>query len=376
MKKLLNYPVLLIFSAIIVFFAVGDLVTPDKEFSETENKYLAKFPKFSVSGILDSSENGFAQKYEKYTNEQFLLRDNWINIKSACETILLKIENNGIIYGKDGYMFDRFTSYDQKRYEKNIEALIEFGDNTKGIKKTLLIAPSAYAVLSDKMPVGSGNIDQAAELSKLKDTLSAHEYGYIDLYSAFTEESLKEKNQIYYKTDHHWTTDGAYAAYLEYCNYNGLNPVLFQRKTATEDFLGTHYSKCKKAGTEHEKIEYFEPSIDRIVVDGEEKQSLFDFDMLSKRDKYAFFLWGNNGVTEIENNQAEKNDTVLVIKDSYANCFVPFLTANHKNVIVVDLRSLSVNLSDVVAKYSPSEIILNYNIKNILTDTDIPRIKY
>ncbi|MEG2144494.1 MAG: DHHW family protein, partial [Oscillospiraceae bacterium] len=351
------------------------LLTADREFSEMENIYLAQMPKFSFSAILDSSKNGFAQKYEKYTNEQFLMRDSWINIKSLCETILLKKENNGIIYGGDGYMFDKFTSYDIKRKEKNMEALMEFGEKHTNTKKTLLIAPSASAVLKDEMPMGFAGVDQWAELEELKSVLTPRGFQYIDVGNALAD-AAKNGDQVYYKTDHHWTTKGAYSAYIAFCNARGLNPAEYDEILASNDFLGTHYSKCKKLGAEKDSIYYYAAPVTEILVAGKAKNGLYDFEQLDKRDKYAFFLWGNNGVTEILNENAERSETIMVIKDSYANCFVPFLTQNYKAVVVVDLRSLPENLSEVIAKYSPTEILLNYNIKNILTDTDLPALKY
>ena len=376
MKNILKYPVLLIFSIIIIVFSLGDLVLPHKDFSELENMKLSERPKFTVKGILDSSSTGFAQRFEKYTNEQFPMRDTWITIKSACETALLKIENNGIIYGSDGYMFDKFTNFDKERLMKNLSSLKAFGEKYPEINKTALFAPSAYDVLEDKMPEGSFNVDQHKSLEFFQEELTSSGIEFLNLEEVLKNAYSEDKNQLYYRTDHHWTTDGAYEAYLAFCEMKGLTPVNFQKETASEDFLGTHFSKCKKIGTKGETITYFAPSVTSVKINGEEKDGLFDFPKLDTRDKYAFFLWGNNGITEIANDEAETEDTLLVVKDSYANCLVPFLTQNYKKVVVIDLRFLDEDLSKVIEREHPEEIILNYNVKNIFTDADIPRIKY
>ena len=377
LKEIFKYPVLLIFSVIIIIFSLGDLVLPHKDYSELENIKFSERPKLTLKGLMDSGPTGFAQRFEKYTNEQFPMRDTWITIKSTCEAALLKIENNGIIYGSDGYMFDKFYSYDERRLELNLSSLKEFGEKYPLINKTLLLAPSAYEVLNDKLPAGSFNIDQREALEKWQDYLVSSGFDFIDLdavLKAKYKESPEEK--LYYKTDHHWTTEGAYEAYLAYCKEKNLTPAEFKKQTVSEDFIGTHFSKCKKIGTEGESIICYEPSVTSIKVNGEIKDGLFDFEKLSTRDKYGFFLYGNNGITEIVNENAQKDETLLVIKDSFANCLVPFLTENYKKIIVVDLRFLGEDLSKVIEREHPKEVIINYNVKNIFTDPDIPRIKY
>ncbi len=375
-KEIFKYPVLLVFAAIVITFSLGDLVLPHREYSELENIKFSEKPKFTIKGIIDSSETGFAQRFEKYTNEQFPMRDTWITIKSMCEAALLKIENNGIIYGSDGYMFDKFYSYDQKRLELNLSSLKEFGEKYPLINKTLLLAPSAYEVLEDKMPRGSFNIDQGAALKEWQSYLSSEGFDFVDLDHALKSKYKNTGEKLYYKTDHHWTTEGAYEAYLAFCKQKGLAPVKFEKQTASEDFIGTHFSKCKKIGTEGEVISYYSPNVNSVVINNEQKSGLFDFSKLETRDKYAFFLYGNNGITEIVNENAQKDETLLLIKDSFANCLVPFLTENYKKLVVVDLRFLSEDLSSVIEREHPEEIVINYNVKNIFTDPDIPRIKY
>ena len=95
MKKILHYPVVILLFGVVMFFFIFNLVTPAKGFSEMENRYLSQMPVFSFKGIMDSSEKGFAQRFEQYANDQFFLRDGWISLKSRCEALLGKKENNG-----------------------------------------------------------------------------------------------------------------------------------------------------------------------------------------------------------------------------------------------------------------------------------------
>ena len=96
-KKLLQYPVVLVFFLFVFGYTLFDLTQTDRVYSEFENKYLAQKPPFTMKAFLN---NEWTQDYEEYINDQFVLRDDWITLKSLCETALLKIENNGIAYGR------------------------------------------------------------------------------------------------------------------------------------------------------------------------------------------------------------------------------------------------------------------------------------
>lgn len=372
--KFTRYPVLSLFAALIAVFSVADLATPDREYSELENMFLAKPPSISLSGILDSSASGFAQKYEQYTNEQFLFRDGWISLKSLSESALFKVENNGIVYGSDGFLFDKLTELDDKRRVRNLSILEDFARLYPDLPKTLLVAPSAYAMLPDKLPVGLQVVDQLAGLQSLAQQLVPAGWGYVDVATGMREADVQQQ-ALYYRTDHHWTTLGAYVAYAQYCLQRGMEPVAYQPTVATRKFYGTHFSKSKRVGAKPDTIEYCALPVDAVLIEGAPVQGLYDFAKLETRDKYAMFLYGNNGVTVIENAQAERG-TVVILKDSYANCFASFLTQHYKKVVVVDLRFLKNPLSELLAAQQPEELLLVYNYKNVVTDSDLPRMKY
>lgn len=217
-------------------------------------------------------------------------------------------------------------------------------------------------------------IDQAEGLSSMAARLSESGWNYIDVLGAMQNADVP-KDVLYYRTDHHWTTRGAFIAYTRYSLDRGMEHVAYHSETASEEFLGTHFSKSKRIGTKPDVIQYAPLPVDRVTIDGKEVDGLYDFEKLETRDQYAMFLYGNNGVTIIENDSAPEG-TLLILKDSYANCFVPFITQNFSRVIVVDLRSLTTPLSELLATEQPDELLMVYNYKNLISDSDIPRIKY
>ena len=244
MKKLLKYPVLVLFLAAIAVIGVLNVVTPDKKVSETENRDLQQMPRISFSALLDSSERGFAQKYETYLSDQFVWRDGWISAKSVAEALLGKTENNGIAYGSDGYMFGIYRTLDKSNLQKNIEWLRKFAEAHPDLAADLLIVPSSYTVLTDKAPAHLGNVDETQEIADIYDTLS-------DCYSTFDVQpalSAHSDEYIYYRTDHHWTSLGALYGYEYYGKALGFtaNKPSETAENTSEGFLGTYYNKAKK----------------------------------------------------------------------------------------------------------------------------------
>ena len=180
MKKIFHYPLVLLFGLFILGFTLADFITPPQEYSELENRYLQQRPALTLRSLLDSSSTGFAQSYETFISDQFVLRDQWIDLKSKSETALLKIENNNIAYGKDGYLFEKYNTLNQERLDRNVGYVQSFAQGLD-IPLTVGIAPNSYAILEDKWPVGFQNLDEKAYIQKIYQQLSATSAQTLDL---------------------------------------------------------------------------------------------------------------------------------------------------------------------------------------------------
>lgn len=374
MKKILRYPTLLMFGLFIAGFSLADWFSPPREFSDLENRYLKQRPTLSVESVFNGK---FSSAYEEYINDQFILRDEWITLKSYSESALLKTENNGIVYGKDGRLFDKYTDYPAEQLEKNLGFLTEFAQGRDNL--TLMVVPSSYEIYPEQLPAGLELVDQQAKIAEIYENFPASAQT-IDLYPTLT--AAKEQD-IYYRTDHHWTTDGAYLGYRAFCEAKGLTPVELDTLTAHDvpGFLGTFFSKCKKAGTPSETLRWYDLPIAEVTVDGQPKDAYLDLSALEGRDKYGAFLWGNGGVTVLTSEAgsqkpADQRSRILVIKDSFANCFSPFLTANYDEVWVVDLRSMPKGLTELVEQNDFTDILVLYNFTNLASDTNLFRLRY
>ena len=380
LKKILKYPVVLAFFLFIFLFTAVDLVKPDREYSEFENKYLTQRPEFTLASFLN---NEWTSKYETYLNDQFVLRDDWITLKSICESMLLKIENNGIAYGADDYLFEKFTTLagdSLAQFERNVGYEKTFIDTYgETVPITFTIIPNAYMILPEKLPEGLIQVDQAAYTAPIYEAVG-DKAQVVDFTGALT---AHKDEYIFYRTDHHWTTLGAYYAYAAYVESLGMEPVALDSLSGIEvpDFYGTYFSKAKKFDAVADTITYYPIADAGVIIDGQEADGYYDLSKFEVRDKYAAFLRGNNGYTVIKSGvreapEGQEPSKILVIKDSYANSFVPFLLYNFDEVHVVDLRYSAVSMKELLSTENFDQVLLMYNFMNLVTDTSLYKLGY
>ncbi|MGL5353429.1 MAG: DHHW family protein [Clostridium sp.] len=361
-------PLVYMFFIVLFFLSIIDIITPMKKFSEIENRNLRTMPTLSFKNILDSS---FSKKYDEYVNDQFIGRDFWINLKSRSEHILGKIENNNIIYGKNDFMFEKFTVLDTNRIQVNVESIKSFINNTKQ-KVSLIIVPNSYEIYNENIPSSIPLINQKEQIEDIYKNISNS--NVINLYNTFNENKYKN---LYYKTDHHWTTYGAYLAYSEFVRSLGENPVNIEdlKENKIEDFYGTYYSKAKPYNAKSDTLSYYDFENVTLELDEEKYNSLYDYSQIEKRDKYSIFLRGNNPLTIIKNNENKSGKKILIFKDSYANSMIPFLSANYEEIHVIDLRSFSGKVSEYIKENTFDDILILYNFIGFSRDADILKIK-
>lgn len=371
MKKIWNYPFLIIMVILILGISFINLIKKETEFSEIENRYLARKPDLTLDNLIDSS---FGTQYETYVNEQFPFRNQWITGKAVAETLLGKQENNGVIKGKNGYLFNKQLNVD-KQLKKNINAIQDFVKNTDA-KTFVSFVPNSYEILQDYLPKGTPNVDQKALIKQCYKTLNQKDKTtHVNIENILME----HKNEyIYYRTDHHWTTLGAYYGYLQFSNAQGLPLLDINKLTANhvEDFYGTYDSKFKGIGIKPDTITYYDMPIEKMIIGSEEKPSLYDLEKLNVRDKYAMFLHGNNPISIIYSKENEHNQgkKLLLFKDSYANSMIPFLTYNYQEIYVVDLRYYNDSISNLVEDNGIQTIFLLYNLDTLMTDNHFYRL--
>ena len=371
-KKFFKYPLVIIFFGLILICSCIDVLEPERAFSNVENRSLAKFPKFTIEELFN---NEYTAKYENYVNDQFLFRDMWIGVKSRIEWLLLKTENNDILYGKDGYQFQKNYTIDNDQLTTNLNALNEFTQRN-GSKVSVLIVPTASYVLSNKLTWNPPLFDE----DSLFDTIyeNTNTANIIDIRKSLIQ---NKDDYIYYRTDHHWTTYGAYLAYQEYAYAKSFEPFDLSKHKAVnvDNFYGTHFSKSKLFNSTPDTLTFYD--IDNTIQVDDLEMPIYDRSKLNTIDKYALFLYGNMGYITVNgdenaNNSATINGKLLVIKDSYANSFVPFLTKNYSQIDVVDFRFYNSNIGELLKNSDYDDILILYNSSTFAKDGNFAKILF
>lgn len=365
---------LALFIFLLVGFSVLNLFWPKRDMSELENRKLAQFPAFSVKALLNGTWFG---DLSEYVQDQVAFRDGLIDLESAFNNLVFaKTEEGGILLGKDGWMFTKLfdiSDSTQKQLDKNLQAVTSFASRHPG-KVTFLLAPSASVIYPEMLPAGAPMVDENAMLDDIFAQVSSAA-DVIDMRPVFTQQ---KEQYLYYKTDHHWTTQGAYLAYEQFCQLKGLSSFdtnAYQAESVP-GFYGTHYSATRRWNVQPDTITYYPLDNPMTIFDiGAETEytprtteSMINTEKFGTRDKYAAFLDGNNGYSVIEGNG---EGSILVLKDSYANCFVPFLTANYEKIGVVDLRNFSYGLDSTIESEGYDQILILYNFQTFIADNRV-----
>lgn len=371
-KAPLGFPAMILFFVLLFGFSVLNLLWPKRDISELENRRLAQMPKFSWAALLDGS---WAADFGEYLQDQIAFRDLWIDLQSAVNTLALqKVEQGDILLGRDHWMFTKqFGSPDTQQMTRNTGFVAEFAQKYPG-RVTFLLAPSASVIYPEELPAGAPMMDENTMLDGIFDAVSPYA-DVIDLRETYT---ARKDEYLYFKTDHHWTTHGAYVAYEQFCALKGLTP--FDLSAHTEEtvtgFYGTHYSTTRWWNTLADTITWYplDNPMTVYAANGElaftpvETTAMVNTSKFATRDKYSAFLDGNNGYTEIE---GDGEGSILVVKDSYANSFVPYLTANYSKIGVVDFRNYAFGLDSLIEEEGYDQILVLYNFQTFLTDNHL-----
>lgn len=358
--------------AVIFVFSVMFIVSEKKDFSENENRQLAKAPALSVQTIKDKS---FMDDFSTYICDHFPYRDQFINVKTQFEKMTGHTQVNGIYLAEDDFYIEPYVK--PENTDSIIKGLNKFVGRLDKAAPVLMLVPNAATVYSDKLPKYAKSEDQIAVINEMYDAINVNT---IDVTSTLLEHN--EQDNLYYKLDHHWTTHGAYLAYEQFCKYKGFEPVLeedFKIKTVTDEFYGTVFSKVNDYTAKGDKIDLYYYDKWKLNVTYSTKEgpddSVYNLDYLKEKDKYSLFLNNLNALVTIENENADSDDELVVVKDSYANSIVPFLLKHYKKIYVFDTRYYRMPVSKFVNDNDKiKDVLILYNMNTLDTDLGVKAI--
>lgn len=372
-----------LFCLTVAILAVSFWIIPDKSFSEQENRSLEQMPKLDSESFFSG---GFSKAINVYYADQFPLRDIFVTLKSGSELAFLKGENNGVLYSRNQLAVKDFNAYQSRIhitentdriYLDSLQAQLKSVDKLGETLKVPLVTVLPPRTVDIADSVFSYNRPDGDKPFELMNTLGG-ESGYIDTLSLLRPK-YESGEYVYYRTDHHWTTSGAYYTYCEIMKRLGREDKIIPRERfeieSVAGFSGTTGARANFPIYQKDVLEIWHlPDDDEyeIIADGGELNGFYNREYLEKSDKYSVFLDGTHDITTIKK-PGEQRDTLLVAKDSFANCLIPFL-AREFDIVAVNLAT-NTFISAYAESYGADAVLIVFNTENIITTGHLGNLK-
>ena len=362
-------------------FGIALILSPSRDFSDQENRFLAQFK----APTLDTLRSGkFMESFEDYVTDQFPLRDQWIQLKAYSERALGKQENNKVYFGTDGQtLFAQFNTPSPGDLEQKVGFVNALGQNLT-VPVYFSLVPDKSFVLADLLPANAPNVDDGSTIEQAMG-LCGDGVTFVDLRTMLTEE-----RDAFYRTDHHWTTMGARLAFQRLMSgmdlarpiaaedLNGLSYQGLSYTQVSDSFYGTTYSSSGAAWVEPDSIYTVIPeggtrgrtTVDRYPEGVAIPGGLYYPEKLEVKDKYSMFLGGQQPLGVVYTGNTDK-PKLLLVRDSYSDSLVPFLTPHFSEIHLMDLRYYKTSASEYIAKNGIDAALVLYSVPNFTSDTNL-----
>lgn len=378
MKRNTEKLFVILFVGTLFLFSSLFFLLPHQQFSELENRYLQRLPKLTLDNVLTSN---FTEQAESYVTDHFPFRNIWLSVKSVGEQARLQQENNGIYKGQDEYLFEKFIQPDYERLQGYIEAVNLFAKNHPSMDMTLMLAPTSVGLYPERLPWLAPSYPQ----EKVNDFVGNHLAQRVTYLDGFDFLRPHASESIYYRTDHHWTTYGAYVAYVAYAEEKGWMPLSqhdFYIQQVSHTFLGSYHTRSQFHGLTPDTIDMYRPqkqaATEIFIADSNETlTTMYDESFLKKKDQYAYFLGGVHALmtltTDLDVGQIEQ-DKLLIIKDSYAHNVIPFLTNHIPEIHVIDIRYYNGSIAEYMADNGLEDVLYIFNTATFVEEASLLKL--
>jgi len=364
----------ILFLICLAVLSVGTVLRPKETISETENRTLASFPEVSADSLIDGT---FMDGVETYAADHFLGRTGWVSVKNTAELLAGKQEIGGVYITEERLIQKTAEEdLDPTVVDRSIAAIGTFASQTE-TPVAMLLVPTAAAVYSDTLLGCAPNFDQEAMIERVTEDLRGKVtmlHGYDALYAARSE-------YIFYRTDHHWTSYGAYCVYQTAIRKLGFSPVSYDKYNishVSSSFRGTLYSKCLYTDMEPDVLDLYTyedgAKVTEVeVFDGVRTQlydSVYFMDALNTKEQYQVYLGGNAAKITVKTD-VSNGKRLLLIKDSYANSLLPFLTQHYSEIVLLDLRYIRGSYRELADPDDFSQVLILYNAVTFAEDPSL-----
>lgn len=369
-KHLLSFSFILF---ILIMFVIN-IFKGEKEFSEEENRNLSKKPELTFNSFINGD---YTEKFESYISDQLPGRRLFVSAKFKIDMLLGKSEVNDVFIGKENQLMEDFHESSNEQTDDKLLAINEFHKLHEDTNVSFMLIPTAAEILKDKLPRNAPVDSELEFMNYVQGKLNSN-IKFISPYNAFVE---NRDQYLYYRTDHHWTSKGAYIAYVEFCKAVGIEPKNeeeFNIQLVANDFYGSLTSKIGQRSGEGDNINIYIPKENSEVVvnyvsEQRRSSSLYNSASLDEKDKYQVFTSGNHPHINIKS-LGDPKKKLLLIKDSYANSFLPFLTAHYGEIDVIDLRYYMDDINKLMEEKGITDVLFLYNVNTFNSDNSILNI--
>ena len=346
------------------------LCTKDKTFSDAERRYLTERPSLSQAELRDWH---FDDDFEEYLADQMPLRNAFVGINSYFTRLTGRTVAANVYRDADGHLVEAPASMSADELTRRLNRIQALGEKT-GLTPKIVAVPAAGYIRRDKLPPSLAALYRdGALLTRLNETEGV-------LAVPLEETFLREGPDYYYRTDHHWNREGAYAGYTLLCAALDKDPLLLGQYITrpVPGFSGSTVSRSALWLTAPETLYLYEPDTPVTVTFSDDEKtysSLLFTDHIGEYDWYPAFIDGNHPLTFIRNGSSPNSETLVMIKDSFGNTLAPFLVPMYRTVILADPRYYRGSISDICSEYGASELVFCYSLERLATDTNLLLIK-
>ena len=342
-----NIVVTVVFSLFLLSFFLVNIFKKDTLISTSERRKLEQFPEFTSQSLFDGT---FFQKFDSYTTDQFVMRDNFRLLKVNLE-LAMKHNYN------DLYVYNNYIV--KQLYPLSENSVSRLTDKIDFIKNNYLKNNNIYfSIVPDKNYfISNGNLklDYSRMENMMKTNLNyAH---YINIFDLLSLDN-------YYKTDTHWKQETLIDVAKKFASEMNFTISDNYKVEKVVDFLGVY------AGQLPIKNDY--ESINILVSDSTKNSKVYNYENnkttdvydLTKKDsidKYDIYLSGAVPLITITNDNSLNDCELIVFRDSYGSSLVPLFTSGYKKITVVDTRYISPKILDQYIEFNDQDVLFLYS---------------
>lgn len=342
-----NYLTVYLIAGFFLGISVWNAFGEKADYSESERRVLAKFPKVTADSVLSGK---FAEEFEEYAVDTFPMRDAWRSVKAYAKTCIFAQKDNNGIYAVDGYL----SKIEYPMKEKMLDHAIEVFTN---VKETYLKDNKVYfAVVPDK------------------NRYLAEENGYLLLnYNIFTEymkqgmdfaEYIEIADLLstddYYRTDTHWKQDALIDVAERIAKAMEVELTQgYSVETLTVPFSGVYVGQSALV-CEPDNISYLtNPVLERVIVEG--ARSVYDMEKAKGKDSYEMFLSGNQPLITMKDPENVEGRRLILFRDSFGSSIAPLLMSGYSEIVLIDLRYVSSDMLGQYVDFENADVLFLYS---------------